>query len=181
MMRILLPSYPRCGTHFLAEQFLQKTGVIMNKTHAPMTGKYDLYVTLIRDPRDSIVSRLAMELEFESNPKTMEEYLEICKQEYVLFYKYILRKVDIIFHYDDISTNVDDMIDYICERSNIKRISNIFVDSITDRPVTKFLKTSKSSNRYEEAKEFMKNKDLQECYDIFLETEKKAVRFYEFT
>lgn len=145
-----------------------------------MTGKYDLYVTLIRDPRDSIVSRLAMELEFEPNPKTLEEYLEICKQEYMIFYKYILRQVDIVFHYDDISENVDGMIDYICEKSGVRRISDVFVDTITDRPVTKFLKTSKSSKRYEEAKEFMKDKNLDECYNIFLEAEKKAVRFYEF-
>lgn len=178
-MRILLPSYPRCGTHFLAEQFLQKTGVVLNKTHAPMTGKYDLYITLIRNPRDSIISRLAMELEFEPNPKTMEEYLAICKQEYMIFYKYILNKVDIVFHYDDISNNVDGMIDHICERSGIKRTSDVFIDTITDRPVTKFLKTSKSSDRYTESKEFMKDKDLSECDTIFLEAEKRAVRFYD--
>jgi hypothetical protein len=176
-MNILLPSYPRCGTHFFAEQFLQKTGVVMNKTHAPMTGKYDLYVTLVRNPRDSIVSRLAMELEFEENPKTMEEYLEICKQEYMIFYKYMIKNVNIIFHYEDIRENVDKMIDYVCEKSDIKRISDVFVDTIEDRPVTGFLKTSKSSERYAEAKVFMQDKDLEECYNIFMEAEKKAVRF----
>jgi hypothetical protein len=176
-MRILLPSYPRCGTHFLAEQFLQKTGEIMNKTHAPMTGKYDIYVTLIRNPKDSIVSRLAMELEFEENPKTMEQYLEICKQEYMIFYKYILRQVDIIFHYDDINSNVDKMIDYVCEKTGIKRISDTFIDSIVDRPSTGFLKTSKSSLRYKESEEFMKDKNLDECYTIFMEAEQKSVRF----
>ena len=176
-MRILLPSYPRCGTHFLAEQFLQKTGVVMNKTHAPMTGKYDLYVTLVRNPKDSIISRLAMELEFEENPKTMEEYLEICKQEYMVFYKYILRQVDVIFHYEDIANNVDKMIDHLCEKTNIKRISDVFVDSIVDRPSTGFLKTSKSSLRYQESEEFMKDKDLDECYTIFMEAEKRSVRF----
>jgi hypothetical protein len=176
-MNILLPSYPRCGTHFLAEQFLQKTGVAMKKTHAPMTGKYDLYVTLVRNPKDSIVSRLAMELEFEENPKTMEEYLEICKQEYMVFYKYMIKHVSIIFHYEDIGENVDKMIDYVCEKSDIKRISNVFVDTIEDKPVTGFLKTSKSSKRYAEAKGFMQDKDLEECYNIFMEAEKKAVRF----
>ncbi len=176
-MRILLPSYPRCGTHFLAEQFLQKTGVVMNKTHAPMSGQYDLYVTLVRNPRDSIVSRLAMELEFEENPKTMEEYLEICKQEYMIFYKYILRRVDIVFHYEDIAQHVDKMIDHVCEKTNIKRISDVFVDSIVDRPATGFLKTSKSSLRYKESEEFMKDKDLDECYTIFMEAEKRSVRF----
>jgi hypothetical protein len=149
----------------------------MNKTHAPLTGKYDLYVTLVRNPRDSIVSRLAMELEFEENPKTMEEYLEICKQEYIIFYKYIIRQVEIVFHYEDIRENVDEMIDYICKKSGIKRISDVFVDTIEDKPVTGFLKTSKSSDRYAESKEFMKDKNLDECYDIFIEAEKKAVRF----
>jgi hypothetical protein len=149
----------------------------MNKTHAPMTGKYDLYVTLVRNPKDSIVSRLAMELEFEENPKTMEEYLEICKQEYMVFYKYILRQVDIIFHYEDISNNVDKMIDHLCEKTNIKRISDVFVDSIVDRPATGFLKTSKSSLRYRESEDFMKGKDLSECYTIFMEAEKRSVRF----
>lgn len=176
-MKILLPSYPRCGTHFLAEQFLQKTGIAMKKTHAPMTGEYDLYVTLVRNPRDSIVSRLAMELEFEENPKTMEEYLEICKQEYMVFYNYIINRVGIVFHYEDIRENVDNMIDYICEKSQIKRISDVFIDTIEDKPVTGFLKTSKSSARYAEAKEFMKDKALDECYNIFMEAEKKAVRF----
>lgn len=175
-MKILLPSYPRCGTHFLAEQFLQKTGVVMNKTHAPMLGQYDLYVTLIRNPKDSIISRLAMELEFEQNPKTMEEYLEICKQEYLVFYRYILKNINVIFHYDDID-KVDKMIDHVCERTKIKKISDVFVDNIHDRPATRFLKTSKSSNRYKEAQLFMEDKLLDECDKIYKEAEKKAVRF----
>jgi hypothetical protein len=176
-MKILLPSYPRCGTHFLAEQFLQKTGVVMNKTHAPMLGDYDVYLTLIRNPKDSIISRLAMELEFEENPKAMEEYLEICKTEYMVFYKYIIKNIDIVFHYDDISTNVDKMIDNICNRFNINKISDTFVDTIEDRRNTRFLKTSKSSDRYAEAKIFMNDKDLDECYNIFMEADKKAIRF----
>ena len=175
-MNILLPSYPRCGTHFFAEQFLQKTGISVKKTHAPMKGKYDLYITFLRNPKDSLVSRLAMELEFEENPKTMDQYLEICKQEYLVFYNYIIKHVNIVFHYDDIK-NVDDMIDYVCEKTNIKKISNVFIDTIQDKPITGFLKTSKSSNRYAEAKEFMKDKALDECYNIFMEAEKKAVRF----
>jgi hypothetical protein len=175
-MTILLSTYPRCGSHFFAEQFLQKTGISLKKTHAPLSGDYDMYVTFLRNPKDSIISRLAMELEFEENPKTMEEYLLICKQEYITFYKYIIKHVDGVFHYDDIH-NMDMIVDYVCKKNNIEKISNDFTDTIHDKPITGFLKTSKSSNRYEEAKEFMKDKDLEECYNIFMEAEKKAVRF----
>jgi len=174
-MKILIPTYPRCGSHFLTEHFLQKTGVVMNKTHIPMLGSYDFYVTIIRDPRDSIVSRLAMELEFEENPKTMEDYLEICKNEYVVFYKYIIKSMDMVFHYDQIASEIEKVIDFICKETKIEKKSNDFKDNIHDKPITGFLKTSKTGKHYEYSKDFMKDKDLEECYNLYTMCKEKVV------
>ena len=164
-MMILLPTYPRCGSHFLAEYFLQTTGVMLNKTHYMISNNYDYRVTIIRDPRDSIVSRLAMQIHFEES-KTMDEYLEICKREYILFYNYILEKVDIVFEYSQLK-NIDAVVDHICNITGIKRNNNSFADTIVDRPETGFLKTSTVSDKYKFCQEYMEDKDLTELYEIY--------------
>lgn len=172
-----MPTYPRCGSHFFVEHFLQKTGVVINKTHAPMTGDYDFYVTIIRNPFDSIVSRLAMELEFNENPKTMQEYIDICIKEYKVFYSYIEKKINIVFNYDEINNHIDDMVNYLCDVTKIGRISDNFIDNIHDRPSTKFLKTSKTSVHYEYCFNFLKNTDLTELWQIYYKIKEKSISF----
>jgi len=169
-MMILLPTYPRCGSHFLAEYFLQTTGVVLNKTHHPISNNYDYRISIIRDPRDSIISRLAMQIHFEES-KTMEEYLEICKKEYIVFYKYIIEKVDIVFEYSQLE-DIELVVNHICKITGIKRNDKEFVDSIVDRPETGFLKTSTISDKYEYCKKYMEGKDLTELYEIYEEAKR---------
>lgn len=149
----------------------------MNKTHYPITNNYDLRVTIIRNPKDSIISRLAMELEYEANPKTLDEYLEICKKEYLVFFKYAIEHVEIIFDFNDINSHIDDMVNYICSKTGIERIQDGFVDTIADRPATRFLKTSTKSSHYNRCAEYMKNKDLTECDIMYIKVLEKAVKF----
>ena len=169
---ILLPTYPRCGSHYLAEYFLQTTGVVLNKTHRPLTNNYDYRVSILRDPRDSIISRLAMQLHHE-NEKTLDEYLEICKIEYLIFYKYIIENVEIVFDYDQLK-DIDLVVDYICQVTGVKRNGKQFTDTIVDRPQNGFLKTATTSNYYETCKDYMKDKDILELYEIYEQAKTKV-------
>jgi hypothetical protein len=173
---ILFPSYPRCGTHFLVENFLQKTGVVLNKTHVELVGDYDLVLTIVRNPRDSIVSRLAMELAYEANPKSIYDLILICKKEYISFFNYAKKHVDVIFKYEDLD-NIDNIINYLCNKLNIEKISDSFVDNIHDRPGTRFLKTSKTSKHYNMCKEIMKDVDLTEEEKIYKEILNISISF----
>jgi hypothetical protein len=166
-MMILLPTYPRCGSHYLAEYFLQTTGVVLNKTHRPLTNNYDYRVSIIRDPRESITSRLAMQLHHE-NEKTLDEYLSICKIEYLTFYKYIIEKVEIVFEYKQLK-DIDSVVDHICSITGVKRNGSAFTDTIVDRPENGFLKTATTSGYYDVCKDYMKDKDLSELYEIYEE------------
>ena len=171
-MMILLPTYPRCGSHYLAEYFLQTTGVVLNKTHRPLSNNYDYRVSILRDPRESIVSRLAMQLHHE-NEKTLDEYLEICKVEYLVFYRYIIDKVEIVFDYEQLQ-DIDSVVDHICKITGVKRNGNSFVDTIVDRPENGFLKTATTSDYYKVCEDYMKDKDISSLYEIYEEARSKV-------
>lgn len=148
----------------------------MNKTHVPLIGDFDGYVTIVRNPKDSIISRIAMELEYEPNPKPMDELVSICQKEYIIFYNYILKNIDTVFAYEDLD-KVDEMVKFLSNKFNIPIIKDEFVDNISDRPSTKFLKTSKTSAFYHYVRSELDSLSLEEENLMYEKTLSKAIRF----
>lgn len=138
-MRLLLSTYPRSGQHFFRGHIQQRLEVPhmpikFEWTHDLLLNDYDILITSIRDPKESMASYIAMTLHYEDisplrDSQPISFYIEAAKIEYMLFAKYALEKANYIYKYKDIINSIDNVLyNLICnlnlEDDNYKSKTN---------------------------------------------------------
>lgn len=172
--RFLCATYPRCGSHLLRTAFKQMTGLEMVPTHdVGREGDFESVITILRNPKDSVISRVAMQMHFDDS-KPIEYYIEKSMFEYMEYYYYLSQNADHIFLYEDLLANTSDIVKILSNDLGIDLISESFVDDVESMSNKNHLKSSKVSDKYNDVVEAVKNFDFKKAIGLYIELSKKA-------
>lgn len=170
-MKPILVTYPRSGQHYLVDLFKQQLGHDLEYTHDLVIRGYDKYITIVRDPLECMASWVAMEVHCGPLEGTKEYPIEIyinqAIKEYILFYTYALKNVNIFIKYEDLIEFPESVINLLSKELNLSVITNSYTSTIHDYVQGRFLKTSTTSHIYPEALTLISKKDLSKCYELY--------------
>ena len=128
--------------------------------------EYDCVISLVRNPLDSISSIVAMQMEFNSS-LNLEELIKSHIEEYCNFYSFSLDNKYMFINFYDIIKNIEAIINYISSFSGYKILNNNPKDIVKDIPSQKFLKSSKNSSIYNNARSIIIKSNLDECERLY--------------
>lgn len=192
---IIIATYPRSGSHFLQNSIQYSTGALILKTHEPVYDKK--VISIIRNPLDSISSSVSMHgldrtiiksnkdvfVNIPYNGTGIDRFITKSKTDYQTFYNYLnsLNNNEIILKYEDLVSDMDLVIDFLCKE--IKFVKNFKVDKdviynhiynhIEKNGVTPgYSLTSTKNKDYDKVYNMLKNdtdiKKLNDLYDSVL-------------
>lgn len=170
-MKPLLVTYPRSGQHYLVDLFKQQLNYDLEYTHDLVIKGYDKYITIVRDPLECMASWVAMEMHCGPLEGTkeypMETYINQAIKEYIIFYTYALKNVNIFIKYEDLVEFPESVISFLSKELGLSLITNNYKSTIHDYVQGRFLKTSTKSYIYPEALTMISKKDLSKCYELY--------------
>jgi hypothetical protein len=173
-MNIFLTTFPRSGSWLFAKSLYQKTGFPINKFHWKVVSDLTT-ISIVRDPIETILSKVAMETEDKKYELTKENAQNIIN-EYVNFYKYIEKNISIIIDYRDLVFNLDETILKISKLMGLKPLKDpIPVDEIIDHPEIGHWVSSKSLGNYDKISNMVKDLDFTGAYKIYIKLLDKCI------
>ncbi len=169
-MKIVLSTFPRSGSHLLKQYLDQMLDYHITKTHTQVSGDDYFVVTMIRNPEDTLVSLAAMR----THTGEAEPDLDLLISRYILFYKYIIEKANLIIDYEFMLNNPGDVVIYFAQMMNLSindvKVTNNYVDD----PATGYLVTSTTSPQYEKMRELINSYDLSGANSLYEEAKSLA-------
>jgi hypothetical protein len=189
-------TYPRSGVNFVTEAINLQTGIKIsyqhdfvefywdnNKVDKDVDESEDVIITIVRDPKDSMVSWLSMQYELNDTPLINNGFTKIIKSKSIPKYKKLYNKLlslnNVIFiNYDDLY-NINDLLQNLYKILNLKVIDDsldIGRINTKNKTVNDYLITSKDSFKYKEYKNIISNIDLSECYDLYYKALDKCIK-----
>jgi hypothetical protein len=189
-------TYPRSGVNFVTEAINLQTGIKIsyqhdfvefywdnNRVDKDVDESEDVIITIVRDPKDSMVSWLSMQYELNDTPLINNGFTKIIKSKSIPKYKKLYNKLlsfnNVIFiNYDDLY-NINDLLQNLYKILNLKVIDDsLDIDRINtkNKTVNDYLITSKDSFKYKEYKNIISNIDLSECYDLYYKALDKCIK-----
>jgi hypothetical protein len=173
-----LITYPRSGSHYLdrliykeAEFHIERSHIVHNLLNKN-NEKLRTIITIVRDPKDSISSYIAL-----------EKYLSNCQPfrinqiitEYILLYSFLYENADYIIDFDDLVKHPDDVTKRILSLLDInKENSSQFVTDI-DYDSKNFVESSKDLKEYKE--ESLDGFNIDLCYFYYNKILEKKITF----
>jgi hypothetical protein len=174
----VLYSYPRSGSNYFQEAWIQKTQTAIpcfreTKMIKHVLENYELItLALIRDPIESIASRALISVEHEKNDLTLNNYIDYSISEYKKIYQIILDNAKYIININDF-----DKIDMIIDKIYNKKMIAIDEDLINNNlsKIPKYSPTFKEHDQYEELLQIVGTKDIEECYFLYWAANEKRI------
>ena len=164
-------TYPRSGQHYLVDLIKQQLGFDIEFEHDCVISGYDLYISIARNPFDSIASWVTMEIECgpieNSKEYPMNVYIDKAIQQYILFYTYANKRVNLFIDYEDLINYPEKIIDLIAKKMEIEKITNEYISTISDHRPGRFLKTSTTTDTYSQVIKELKNINLNICNRLY--------------
>lgn len=179
-MKTIIISYPRSGKSYLQSILTIALSNIFDYSHLKQPGQkeklkeYDYIISLVRNPIDSISSIVAMQMEFNSSLK-IEELIKTRIEEYCDFYSFSLANSHDFINFNDIVKNIAKVVEHVSFVTKYPITNNKFKNIVADNPKQKFLKSSKKSKYYNEARAIVSTLDLSECNHLYNMALKKCV------
>jgi hypothetical protein len=181
MKSAIISTYPRSGktyfTYCFNLNFLEEIPYTHLYTEQEsVLDMYDEVITIVRNPKDAIVSFITMEIYyFDSIKKIYEEdkdlfvkeYIQNRIEEYYSFHQTMLKRATMIIDFEYLKNNPSSVMIDVGKKLNIELKNNIFKDLVIDNKKLKFLKTSKSSNIYNDIEFIVSNMNLEKCLNIY--------------
>jgi len=171
----ILITYPRSGLHFFSTAFEDFTGIHLNSSHEKVYNNKNI-ITIIRNPLDSISSWYSMNKSSKNgNLITDEDYVSIYNNLYLFFN----HRADTIIKFEDMSDNIEKVMEIICNKYNLEKIRNLDLNLILSN-LSKNLKgdvihTSKNLENYNNDKEYWKTIDLSESIKLYNILKQKSI------
>lgn len=179
-MKLLLTTYPRSGQHYLVDLFKQQLNYDLEYTHDLVIKGYDKYITIVRNPYDCILSWVVMECHCgpaeNSKVYPMEQYMDKAIREYLLFYKYAIKNVNLFINYNDLVKYPESVIQHLAKELSLNKYTNSYNSTIYDHVPGRFLRTSTTSHLYDTVKEELDKRDLSKCNEIYIEAINKCAK-----
>ena len=164
-MKIVLSTFPRSGSHLLKQYLDQMLDYHITKTHTQVTGDDSFIVSMIRNPKDTLVSLAAMR----THTGEAEPDLDLLISRYILFYKYIIAESSLIIDYEFMLNNPGDVVIHFAQMMNLSINDVRVVNNYEDDPSTGYLVTSTVSPQYEKMLELINDYDLSEANALYEE------------
>lgn len=160
-----LLTYPRSGSHYLDRLIYKKAKFHIERSHAVQHSfdrnneKIKRIVTIARDPKESIISYIALEKHISpsNHPRTSEMITE-----YVLLYNFLCKHADYVIDYQDLINDPDQTakklleVLEIDEENSYRFLTNIDYDS------KNYVQSSKELSCYSSIN--LDNVNLELCY-----------------
>jgi len=189
----MIVSYPRSGSNFFARQFKAKTGVGLSISHAITYGVPAF--SCVRGPLESLASSVAMGLEtikhktiasvgqqyYENqgqpfNEDSLDGGLDYNINQYELFYSYLNSSNNAIVDYETYKLDIDSSIAQAAGFFNIDLLSDPMpAEQGEDNPRNGYLVSSKVSEFYDRALEFVAKKDLTKATALYGKCLEKSI------
>lgn len=182
-MSILLPhliTYPRSGSHYFAKLVYEKTMFNIQRSHTVNisfdnnNNKTKTIVTIARDPKDSIVSLIALELGrgFNMTDTRINEIIT----NYILLYNFLFQEADYVVDFNDLVLYPDAVIEKILGLLEIDDTSYLkFPDNTNYDADEMAKKSSKNIPIYENIN--LNNFNIELCYLYYNKLLSKAIKF----
>lgn len=181
----MIVSYPRSGSNFFARQFKAKTGVGLSISHAMIHGVPAF--SCVRGPIESLASGIAMGLEtikhktiasvgqqyYENqgepfNEDALSGGLDYNINQYELFYSYLNNSNNAIVDYETYKLDIDSSIAQAASFFSIDLLSDPMpAEHGEDNPRHGYLVSSRISEFYDRALEFVARKDLTKATALY--------------
>lgn len=157
-MDYIILTYPRCGSNYLQQLIKQKLRdpsnvndpVEIPKTHLINEVKGKKIITIVRDPYQTMKSLVSLAMTFpESNKFKIESggVFKFPADEYIEFYKYIIKNAELIINYNDLISKPDKVIQYLAKHMSLAVIDVEYINELVDYP--DHLVSSKTSKVYD--------------------------------
>ena len=177
---ILLCTYPRSGKNFLRSYMEQQLDCDTTWTHERNLQNSSNVITLVRDPKDCIVSWAAMEMYYETKNPTRsaqkaEFYLQNAIIEYMLFFSFINKQNAMFIKFEDVVSDINGVIDHISNHFNISVLTKSYVENMSNNTKERHILSSSDTSHYEEAKLAINSFDLNKCYELYNQALKRCI------
>jgi hypothetical protein len=153
----------RHGSNYLARLLLQHGETFrMNRSHHMPTEPMNI-VTLTRDPKDALLSMIAMSAhEGQEGEVLLQFYID----DYISLGLELYEKAKYVFDYNDLIKYPHKIAAFLSEVRGLKYIEEPYEQVLEDRPEVGYLVSSKTSPHYERLRPIVDNLDLSECYRV---------------
>ena len=160
----ILLTFPRCGSFYLQQLVYQNTGIMLPKTHLLEESDLKFPISIIRNPKDSIKSMIAMELHYN---KEYKFEINSLTNFYINLNKYLINNESLLIKYDDLLNSPDKVTKEVCLflGKHIKGVS--YKDVLVDCKEYKHLVSSKKSDMYSQV--YVSEDDLFEANMLYIQ------------
>jgi len=121
-----LVTFPRSGSHYFDEIIYKETGINIEKSHAvnelfdERNQKKRKIITIVRDPKDSIISYRANEQKyFKAEPIRQKVRTHQVLSEYILLHNFLYEHADHIIDFNDLTSHPDAVVKKILKELGI--------------------------------------------------------------
>jgi hypothetical protein len=123
-----LVTFPRSGSHYFDELLYKKEGIHFDKSHSidllfdKNNNKTRKIITIVRDPKDSIISYRAIE-EINNSSRVSWQNIRLHQimSEYITLNNFLYEHADYVIDFNDLILHPDDVIKKIIELLEIKK------------------------------------------------------------
>jgi hypothetical protein len=174
----VLYSYPRSGSNYFQEAWIQKTQTAIpcfreTKIIKNILENYNfITLALIRDPIDSIASRTLISIEHEKTKVSLDDFINYSILEYKKIYQIILDNAKYIININDFD-KIDMIIDKIYNKKMIAIDEDLINNNLSKIPT--YSPTFKEHDQYEELLQIVGTKDIEECYFLYWAANEKRI------
>jgi hypothetical protein len=171
--------FGRNAGNFLIHKIHHETGANIIYTHSLVED--DTIINIVRDPLDSIASRISMNQTIIFDIKR-ENYIQYAENELIPYYKKVYNlllesKNKVIFiKYEDINNPL--LFDKLYKILGLSIINyqKDFNFTESSKPIKNYQITSKYNQNYENIKNTLLNLDLLECYNLYYKALDRCIK-----
>lgn len=163
-------TFPRSGSNLLENTLEAMSHFHLHKIHKVWQVYDRNIITIVRDPYDTLVSHIAMIMHFHPDKSFFWEKEVDAVKKFCDVYEYLINKANIIFDYNDLIKDPKAIAKIVSGYVNEPIVfEDPIIFSRSSDPGKEYLVSSKVSEHYEKAKDFIDKQDLSRCYELYNE------------
>lgn len=160
-----LLTYPRSGSHYVDKLIYEKVKFHIERSHIVQNlfdkdnKKIKKIITIARDPKESIISYIALEKHI--SPLNKARTSEMIT-EYILLYNFLCENADYVIDYKDLIDQPEEIVEKLLETLGINKENSYNFLTKIDYDSKNYVKSSKDLSYYKKIN--LDNVNLNLCY-----------------
>lgn len=145
-MEPILLTFPRCGSHYLGSLIRQNAKIQIPQTHIIGDALLKFPISIIRNPKDSFISQIAMDKHYGLN-----RLYNNLADGYIKMYKYLIENESLLIKYEDLIDSPELVTINVCNYLGHPIKEVVYKDYLFDQIQNNHLVSSKKSEYYSTA------------------------------